>query len=111
MLADCTEGAVRAASSAEGGMGRDTITSIVTGMLADRVADGQLDDSPLTFADLRAVEQSLIEALEGVYHPRIQYPKKPRAVDPAVEAARRETEAEARAAEAADAQRARSGSA
>ena len=78
MLSDCCEGAVRAASSKDGGMSRDTITAIVTGLISDRVADGQLDDSPLTFADLRNVEQSLIEGLEGVYHPRIQYPKDPR---------------------------------
>ncbi|WP_370328228.1 HD family phosphohydrolase [Euzebya sp.] len=106
MLADCTEGAVRAASSSDGGMGRDTITSIVTGLIGDRVADGQLDDSPLTFADLRTVEQSLIEALEGVYHPRIQYPKDPKRAAEAADEARRETEAEARAAEEADQARA-----
>lgn len=105
MLADCSEGAVRAASSAEGGMSRDTITAIVSGLIADRVDDRQLDDSPLTFADLRAVEQSLIEGLEGVYHPRIQYPKDPKKDSRAIEAARRETEAEARAAEEADAAR------
>ena len=110
LLSDCCEGAVRAASSSEGRMSRDTITSIVTGLIGDRVEDGQLDDSPLTFADLRTVEHSLIEALEGVYHPRIQYPKDPRKSDQAVADARRETEAEARAAEAADAERARSGS-
>jgi cyclic-di-AMP phosphodiesterase PgpH len=77
MLSDCTEGAVRAASSAEGRMSRDTIGQIVRSLIAERVADGQLDDSPLTFADLRTVEQSIVEALEGVYHPRIQYPKAP----------------------------------
>ncbi|HUG84644.1 MAG TPA: HDIG domain-containing protein [Euzebya sp.] len=107
MLSDCTEGAVRAASSAEGAMNRDTITAIVSGLIADRVADGQLDDSPLTFADLRAVELSLIEGLEGVYHPRIQYPKDPKKTVEVVDKARRETEVEAKAAEAADEARAR----
>lgn len=102
MLADCCEGAVRAASSSTDGMGRDTITAIVTDLIADRVADRQLDDSPLTFADLRIVEQSLIEGLEGVYHPRIQYPKDPRKAAQAAAEARRETQAEAAAAEEAD---------
>lgn len=106
MLADCCEGAVRAATQGSGTMSRDAIADIVSGLIADRVADGQLDDSPLTFADLRAVEQSLIEALEGVYHPRIAYPKDPKKTAEAVAEARRETEAEARAAEAADAARA-----
>ncbi|MEE8600996.1 HD family phosphohydrolase [Euzebya tangerina] len=106
MLSDCCEGAVRAASSRDGGMSRDTISSIVTGLIGDRVADGQLDNSPLTFADLRAVEHSLIEGLEGVYHPRIQYPKDPRKAAGVAEEARKETEIEARAAEAADAKRA-----
>ncbi|MGI9017732.1 MAG: HD family phosphohydrolase [Euzebya sp.] len=105
MLSDCCEGAVRAASSSDGGMKRDTITGIVTGLIADRVADGQLDDSPLTFADLRFVETSLIEALEGAYHPRIQYPKDPKKAAQAAQEARKETEAEARASEEADAAR------
>lgn len=107
MLSDCCEGAVRAASSSEGAMGRDTITTIVTGLIADRVADDQLDESPLTFADLRIVEQSLIEGLEGVYHPRIQYPKDPRKAAEAAGEARRETQDEAAAAEQADQARAR----
>ncbi|AXV07517.1 Membrane protein [Euzebya pacifica] len=106
MLSDCCEGAVRAASQNSATMSRDQISQIVTGLISDRVADGQLDDSPLTFADLRAVEQSLIEALEGVYHPRIQYPKDPKKTVEAVKQARLETEEEARAAEAADAARA-----
>lgn len=107
MLSDCSEGAVRAASSSEGAMKRDTITTIVTGLVADRVADAQLDDSPLTFADLRTVERSLIEGLEGVYHPRIQYPKDPRKAAEAAEEARLETQEEAAAAEHADRERAR----
>lgn len=107
MLSDCCEGAVRAATQGEGTMSRDTIEKIVTGLIADRVADGQLDDSPLTFADLRAVEESLIEALEGVYHPRIKYPADPNKTVAVVAQARAETEDEARAAEEADAARAR----
>ena len=105
MLADCTEGAVRAASSKDGGMTSDEIRQIVTGLIGDRVADGQMDESPLSFADLRVVEGELITALEGVYHPRIQYPKDPRKTGEIAAQARKETEAEARAAEEADRRR------
>lgn len=75
MLSDCCEGATRAASQSGTGITHNQITSIVSGMINDRVTDGQLDESPLTFADLRIVEEVLIESLVGVYHPRIAYPE------------------------------------
>lgn len=78
MLADCTEGATRAAALSDRNLSRDTIQAIVHGLIEDRVKDGQLDDSPLTFAELRTVEESLIESLVGVYHPRITYPEDPK---------------------------------
>lgn len=75
MLSDCCEGATRAASQSGNSLTHEQITSIVSGMITDRVTDGQLDDSPLTFNDLRIVEEVLIQSLVGVYHPRIAYPE------------------------------------
>ncbi|WP_336249768.1 HDIG domain-containing metalloprotein [Stomatohabitans albus] len=75
MLSDCCEGATRAASQSGTPLTHDQIKAIVSGMITDRVTDGQLDDSPLTFADLRIVEEVLIQSLVGVYHPRIAYPE------------------------------------
>lgn len=74
MLADCCEGASRAAAQADRNLSRDALEQIVRGLIADRVEDGQLDESALTFHELRTVTESFIETLVGVYHPRITYP-------------------------------------
>ncbi|HUH08479.1 MAG TPA: HDIG domain-containing protein [Egibacteraceae bacterium] len=75
MLADCCEGASRAAALENRNLSNADLEGIVTRMFADRVEDGQLDESALTFHELRMVERSFIETLIGVYHPRITYPK------------------------------------
>jgi hypothetical protein len=77
MLADCCEGAARAAAQANRNLSRDDLDAIVGRMLAERVEGGQLDDSALTFRDLAAVRRSFTETLTGVYHPRITYPPCP----------------------------------
>ncbi len=74
MLADCCEGASRAASQADRKLDRQALEALVTRLVRERVEEGQLDECSLTFADLRAVEQSFIETLAGIYHPRILYP-------------------------------------
>jgi putative nucleotidyltransferase with HDIG domain len=80
MLADCCEGATRAAALRDRNLTREAITEIVTGLVEDRVDDGQLDDANITFKELRIVQDSLIESLCYVYHPRITYPElRPRA--------------------------------
>jgi hypothetical protein len=45
----------------------DTITS--------RIREGQLSDTQLTLHDLKTIEETFVAALQGVYHPRIQYPQ------------------------------------
>lgn len=75
MLADCCEGASRAAALHDRNLTRDALEGIVRGLVADRVEDGQLDQANLTFRELKTVEESFIETLVGVYHPRIAYPK------------------------------------
>ena len=80
MLADCCEGATRAAALRDRNLTREAITEIVTGLVEDRVDDGQLDEASITFKELRTVQDSLIESLCYVYHPRITYPElRPRA--------------------------------
>jgi cyclic-di-AMP phosphodiesterase PgpH len=74
MLADCCEAASRAAAQNDRNLTRDQLVELVEALIADRVDDGQLDDSPLTFSDLSVVRDSFIETLVGVYHPRITYP-------------------------------------
>jgi putative nucleotidyltransferase with HDIG domain len=80
MLADCCEGATRAAALADRNLTREAIADIVGGLVDDRVEDGQLDEANITFRELRSVRDSLIESLCYVYHPRITYPElRPRA--------------------------------
>lgn len=74
MLADCTEGASRAAALNNRNLSRTDLENIVRTLVAERVDDGQLDESSLTFHELNIVQDSFIETLTGVYHPRIAYP-------------------------------------
>ena len=43
-------------------------------MCRRRLDDGQLDDSNLTFRELRVIEDSIIKSLCAIYHSRIAYP-------------------------------------
>ena len=74
MLADCTEGASRATAQNNRNLSRQDLENIVYTLVAERVDDGQLDESSLTFHELKTVQESFIETLTGVYHPRIAYP-------------------------------------
>ncbi|MBA2730312.1 MAG: HDIG domain-containing protein [Euzebyaceae bacterium] len=74
MLADCCEAASRSAAQHNRNLSRQRLEDIVRSLIAERVADGQLDSSSLTFADLKTVTASFIDTLVGVYHPRIAYP-------------------------------------
>jgi hypothetical protein len=75
MLADCCEGASRAGAQTNRNLSREDLEGIVRSLLADRVEDGQLDESALTFRELKIAQESFIETLVGVYHPRIAYPR------------------------------------
>lgn len=77
MLADCCEGAARAAAQANRHLTGADLTEIVTALCRERLEDGQLDEAPITLRDLATVQRSFIETLSGVYHPRIAYPAKP----------------------------------
>lgn len=74
LFADCSEATVRSLAMSRGTLTRDEIEATVEGLLAERVTDGQFEESELTFRDLQVVRGSLIESLVGIYHPRIAYP-------------------------------------
>ena len=72
MLADSIEASVRAnrpATQAE-------MERIVRQTINDRLVGGQLDECDLTLKDLDKIRQAFVSVLQGVYHPRIQYPEK-----------------------------------
>lgn len=82
MLADGCETAVRAAADHT----QQNILAIVNRIIADRVATGQLDESPLTLRDLERIRGAFCSVLNGLYHPRVEYPeaevRKPVEVEP-----------------------------
>jgi putative nucleotidyltransferase with HDIG domain len=72
MLADSIEASVRAnrpATQAE-------MERIVRQIINDRLVGGQLDECDLTLKDLDKIRKAFVSILQGVYHPRIQYPEK-----------------------------------
>jgi hypothetical protein len=72
MLCDCIESATRA-------MGEPTpnrIENLVRSLSRKRLEDGQFDECPLSFRELRTVEDSIIKSLCAIYHGRIAYPSK-----------------------------------
>ncbi len=73
MLADSVEGATRALVQHEDPTSAG-IRKLVEQVIAEKVDDGQLDDSSLTFGELTKVKEALVEALLGYYHTRIPYP-------------------------------------
>jgi hypothetical protein len=71
MLADGSEAAVRAARPDS----PEQVADIVKKVIDDRLAQGQLDECPLTLDDLRLARESFVTTLQGVFHPRLQYPE------------------------------------
>lgn len=70
MLADGTESAARAIKPHN-----ETEVAEVVSMIFERaLQEEQLDDCNLTLKELKIIQQSFIETLQGVYHPRIAYP-------------------------------------
>jgi putative nucleotidyltransferase with HDIG domain len=71
LLADTCEAAVRAVKPAS----REELETLVDRLIDERMMSGELDESQLTFADLRAVRAVFLQVLQGVHHPRIVYPE------------------------------------
>lgn len=74
MMADCSEAATRSAAMDAGTLPREEIETLVDHLLQERIDDGQFDHCDLTFAEMSRVRDSIVEALVGIYHPRIAYP-------------------------------------
>ena len=70
MLADTCEAAVRAVRPAS----REELAALVDRLIDERVANGELSNSDLSFRELAAIKDVFLHVLQGVHHPRIQYP-------------------------------------
>jgi hypothetical protein len=71
MLADSTEAVIRSSEDRS----PERIDQLVDEVIAERVAEGQLDDSELTLRDLRTIAESFKATMRAVYHPRVAYPQ------------------------------------
>lgn len=70
MLADTIEATVRSAPD----QSPETVASMLDKMFEARITDGQLSECDLTLRDLQEIKQSLSKVLQGIYHPRVEYP-------------------------------------
>ena len=71
MLSDGVEASVRSLSSRD----ETTIRAMVTQIIGDRLADGQLNECDLTIRDLDMIREAFVGQLLGMYHQRIAYPE------------------------------------
>ncbi|MCH7668095.1 MAG: HDIG domain-containing protein [Acidobacteria bacterium] len=73
MICDAIEGASRAAATQQDPT-EDSLTALVDTIVGEKLDDGQLEESDLTFGELTRVKRAIVEALVGYYHTRVPYP-------------------------------------
>lgn len=71
MLADAVEAASRSLTTPT----EDRLEALVEKVVDDKLADGQLDESELTFADIGKIKQVFVKTLVSRLHARIEYPE------------------------------------
>ncbi len=71
MLADACESTVRAMKEPE----VQKIENVINNLTQSRIQGGQLDEAPITFADLTKIKESFLSTLVSQHHKRIRYPK------------------------------------
>jgi cyclic-di-AMP phosphodiesterase PgpH len=70
MLCDGLEAAARTLSQPT----PEKLTELVEKMVKHNMDDGQLDESGLSLRDIHTIKQTLSNALQNIYHARIEYP-------------------------------------
>ena len=71
LLADTCEAAVRSVRPAT----REDLERLVRKLIDERISEGELDESNLTFKELQTIREIFLQVLQGVHHPRISYPE------------------------------------
>lgn len=71
LLADCVEAASRAMKDPN----YQKLETLIDRMIDERVNEGQLSKTPLTFQDLSTIKMTFLNILVGIYHSRIDYPE------------------------------------
>jgi putative nucleotidyltransferase with HDIG domain len=70
LLADGVEAASRAMKDPH----YQKLENLINKMVDERVYEGQLSKTPLTFQDLRSIKETFLNILVGIYHSRVEYP-------------------------------------
>lgn len=70
MLADGVEASSRSMSEPN----YQKLESLVSRIFDERLDEGQLNDCPLTFKDLKQIKTTFLNILVGMYHGRVKYP-------------------------------------
>ncbi len=70
MLSDSVEAASRSLSEPS----HKRLDSLIDMIMKQRIEDGQLDDTELTFRDLKKIKETFLSLLLGIYHIRVKYP-------------------------------------
>lgn len=71
MLADSVEAAVRSLDEKT----PENIEKTAEAIFENRIEDGQLDESNLTFKDIEEIKKTFVQMLVNLYHPRVKYPE------------------------------------
>jgi len=71
MIADAVEAAARTMSDTSPAQ----VEALVDRITQSRIDDGQFDESPLTFDEVRIVKATLVRILNGMFHKRVPYPE------------------------------------
>jgi hypothetical protein len=53
----------------------EEIEKIVRKIVKEKLERGELDESGLTLKEIEEIRKAFVTALQGVFHPRIQYPE------------------------------------
>ncbi len=70
MLADVVEAATRSIENHNTQELKDTVDELIR----QRLADGDLDQCPLTLKEITQIRDAFVQVLSGIYHQRIPYP-------------------------------------
>lgn len=72
-IADSVEAAVRSMKEPT----TEKISNLVHQIVSDKLQDRQFDECDLSMKELRTIEQTICETLNGIFHSRIEYPDEP----------------------------------
>jgi putative nucleotidyltransferase with HDIG domain len=83
MISDASEAAARAYAQSEQPT-EEGLEKLVDSIVAEKLEDGQFDESSLTFGELTRLKKEIVDGLAAYYHARVEYPDFPTGETPVV---------------------------